>query len=160
MGVPLRLAVALVGLAVFPALAQDQAVARQLQQLRRATAPYHAIDVARAAGWDRDITGCLESPVGGMGHHYMNDAIFMDDRVEAMRPELLVYAPMADGSLRLVALEYVLFADMLGSQPVPKLFGRSFHLNPAINAYVLHVWLWEHNPRGMFADWNPRVDCP
>lgn len=158
----LRIAAALLVLAAAcpPALAQGQSVAQQLQQLRLATAPYHAIDVARAAGWDQDITGCLESPEGGMGHHYMNDSNFTDATIEALRPELLVYAPTADGSLRLVALEYLVFADALGSDPVPQLFGQHFHLNPAINAYVLHVWLWEQNPRGMFADWNPRVNCP
>jgi hypothetical protein len=26
--------------------------------------------------------------------------------------------------------------------------------------YVLHAWIFEHNPAGMFEDWNPRVVCP
>jgi hypothetical protein len=26
--------------------------------------------------------------------------------------------------------------------------------------YDLHVWLYKHNPAGMFAAWNPRVSCP
>jgi MoxR-like ATPase len=26
--------------------------------------------------------------------------------------------------------------------------------------YELHAWIWKHNPRGMFDDWNPRVVCP
>jgi hypothetical protein len=26
--------------------------------------------------------------------------------------------------------------------------------------YDLHVWLWKHNPTGMFAEWNPNVRCP
>jgi hypothetical protein len=25
--------------------------------------------------------------------------------------------------------------------------------------YELHVWLFKHNPRGLFDDWNPRVTC-
>jgi hypothetical protein len=25
--------------------------------------------------------------------------------------------------------------------------------------YDLHVWLWKHNPEGMFAQFNPRVSC-
>jgi hypothetical protein len=25
--------------------------------------------------------------------------------------------------------------------------------------YYLHVWVWEHSPSGLFADWNPRVKC-
>jgi hypothetical protein len=26
--------------------------------------------------------------------------------------------------------------------------------------YVVHAWIWRHNPSGMFADWNPNVKCP
>jgi hypothetical protein len=26
--------------------------------------------------------------------------------------------------------------------------------------YDLHVWLYRHNPAGMFAMWNPSVHCP
>jgi hypothetical protein len=26
--------------------------------------------------------------------------------------------------------------------------------------YDLHVWLWQHNPSGLFAPWNPDVTCP
>ncbi len=25
--------------------------------------------------------------------------------------------------------------------------------------YELHVWAWEHNPKGSFADWNTAVSC-
>jgi len=25
--------------------------------------------------------------------------------------------------------------------------------------YDLHVWLWKHNPAGMFAEWNPGLSC-
>jgi hypothetical protein len=25
--------------------------------------------------------------------------------------------------------------------------------------YELHVWAWEHNPMGRFADWNTHVTC-
>jgi hypothetical protein len=24
----------------------------------------------------------------------------------------------------------------------------------------LHVWLYRHNPAGIFAMWNPQVECP
>ena len=26
--------------------------------------------------------------------------------------------------------------------------------------YDLHVWLYKHNPAGIFAAYNPRVECP
>jgi hypothetical protein len=25
--------------------------------------------------------------------------------------------------------------------------------------YERHVWLWAHNPAGMYEDWNPKVSC-
>ena len=25
--------------------------------------------------------------------------------------------------------------------------------------YELHVWAWENNPKGSFADWNTHVTC-
>lgn len=35
-----------------------------------------------------------------------------------------------------------------------------FHsLQRAIDAWVLHVWLWRGNPSGLFEDWNPTVSC-
>ena len=24
----------------------------------------------------------------------------------------------------------------------------------------LHAWVWQPNPSGMFAEWNPKVQCP
>ena len=74
--------------------------------------------------------------------------------------------------LRLVALEYlVLKSDWdaahggPGATP-PSLFGQAFDLTLAGNRYglpdfySLHAWLWDPNPSGMFAEWNPRVTCP
>jgi hypothetical protein len=25
--------------------------------------------------------------------------------------------------------------------------------------YDLHVWLWKHNPSGLYAPWNPDATC-
>src|SRR3546814_417857 len=159
-GKPFIAGIALALAAVSPSAAAADSPAHQLKQLRLATTAFNSLDVAKAAGWDQDITGCLSSPEGGMGHHFMNDEIFFDGVVDPLRPELLVYAPTEHGGRRLVAVEYLVFSSALGSNPGPELFGHTFHLNPAIDAYVLHVWLWEMNPSGLFADWNPRVHCP
>jgi hypothetical protein len=43
----------------------------------------------------------------------------------------------------------------------PVLFGQQFHLNTALDVWVLHAWIWKWNPSGVFADYNPRVSaCP
>ncbi|MDQ3698692.1 MAG: hypothetical protein M3373_11815 [Gemmatimonadota bacterium] len=41
----------------------------------------------------------------------------------------------------------------------PSLFGQFFRRNDPFGLWVLHVWLWQKNPNGVFANWNPRVTC-
>lgn len=130
-----------------------------LAGLRAATAPLHRIEAAAAAGWDAQITGCMELPgTGGMGYHYGNVGL-IDGVAEALAPELLVYEPQANGRLRLVAVEYVVpFTAWTDAEP-PALHGVSFHRNETFGLWVLHAWIWKHNPAGIFADWNPDVSC-
>jgi len=46
-----------------------------------------------------------------------------------------------------------------------QLFGQAFSAVGTDNRYglppfyELHAWIWKRNPNGMFADYNPRVDC-
>jgi hypothetical protein len=102
-----------------------------------------------------------------MGVHYVNGALVGDGQVNASKPELLVYEPLANGRQRLVAVEYVVFQDAWDAKhdEPPSLFGREFELVEAGNRYglppfyELHAWLWKHNPAGFFDDWNPRVTC-
>jgi hypothetical protein len=152
----------LVGLLVTPALAQssDQA---DLARVRNATAGYHDIPTAKAAGYNLvpGLDSCFNNPgVGGMGFHLINGSI-LDTIVDPLKPEALVYAPIQDGKLRLSAVEYVVPAgawDASHSQP-PVLFGRSFEFNQGLGVYALHAWIWKPNPLGMFNDWNPAVSC-
>lgn len=126
---------------------------------RSATAAFHNFDMAVAAGYSDRITDCFENPpVGGMGYHWANLALF-DDVVDATHPETLVYEPQVDGTLRLVALEYIVpFAAWTASTP-PMLFGQEFEANSTFGIWALHLWIWRNNPNGMFADWNPNVSC-
>ncbi|HEY9024863.1 MAG TPA: hypothetical protein VIP05_11230 [Burkholderiaceae bacterium] len=160
-----------------PALAHGDAPAgdvdlhKLLAQARRATAPFTDLQAALAAGYTKfpDLHGdCVaQAGQGGMGIHYLNAAL-LDGELDPMRPEFLVYHKTASGQHELLALEYVVFApvwDALHAQP-PVLFGHPFHLVRTPNRYgtpmpfyELHVWLWEHNPDGLFNDWNPRVSC-
>jgi hypothetical protein len=160
------MAVALVGPATADAERGSPAAARA------ATAKYHKLQTAIADGYGRlvDAQGiaCIDNPgVGGMGIHYVSDALVGDAAVKATTPEALVYEPRKNGRLRLVALEYVVFQsawDQAHKKP-PKLFGQRFELIPAGNRYglpafyELHAWAWKHNPAGFFEDWNARVSC-
>jgi hypothetical protein len=136
-------------------------VEQALAQLRRVVAPFHDFAKAEAAGWSAPITPCLESPdgEGAMGIHYGNVAL-IDGTVELLRPELLLYEPLANGRLRFVGVEYIVpytFAPRDG--PAPELLGQAFHQNDTFQLWGLHIWVGRHNPSGMFADWNPEVSC-
>ncbi len=168
------LAVALVaGVAVFTVFASASPANRQLDQARRATAQYHRVAVAESRGYGLPAEGplsqCIEAidAPGTMGYHYINGTEVGDAVLTPRRPEALVYEKRRNG-LRLVAVEYVVFADawqQAHGDKVPRLFGRKLTLVEAPNRYELpafwqiHVWLWKYNPTGLFADFNPRAGC-
>jgi hypothetical protein len=140
-----------------------------LQRARAATLKFRDVDVARAEGYAA-APECAQDPkYGGMGIHYTNRALVTDGKLEVTKPEILVYEPMPSGKLRLGAIEYFQAdADQdLGTSPDrPQLFGMPFdgpmlgHEDGMPIHYDLHVWLYRHNPAGLFAMWNPRVHCP
>jgi hypothetical protein len=139
-----------------------------LAQVRAATAPYHRLQVALDAGYGR-LHECTdhEGGLGAMGQHYVAGDVVGDAVFDLSRPEVLVYEPMPNGRSKLVAVEFVVFADVWArvSDDAPRLFGRDLALVEAPNRYgvpafwQIHVWLWENNPSGIFADWNPKVSC-
>ena len=164
-----------IGLAVVAVLATATAAPAgqsSVDRARQATAKYRHLSVAKKDGYGllRDAKGiaCIDNPgVGGMGVHYANSALVGDGKVNVRTPDVLVYDPGPNGTKRLVALEYVVFQkawDAHHSRP-PKLYGRTFELLKAGNRYgldafyELHAWVWKHNSRGMFDDWNPAVKC-
>jgi hypothetical protein len=160
------LVAALLGVAAFAAPAQ--AAPDDLAAARAATARYHNAHPGYSLLTDAAGIACIDNPgEGGMGIHYVNGALVGDGKVSAATPELVVYEPLAGGRQRLVAAEYVVLQAAWDAQhdEAPELFGREFELMKAGNRYglpafyELHVWLWQHNPAGMFEDWNPRVTC-
>ncbi|MBL8325029.1 MAG: hypothetical protein JNJ89_08715 [Rubrivivax sp.] len=145
---------------------------RLLAEVGEATRPFIDIGNALAAGYTKfpDLSGdCVDQPgQGGMGIHYVHSALVGDAVLDPFKPEFLVYHEARHGRHELVALEYVVFAplwDALHPQP-PVLFGHPMHLVRTPNRYgtsmpfyELHVWLYEHNPNGLFNDWNPTFNC-
>ena len=158
---------------VLLATAASASASASLQDVRHSTAKFRHLAVAKHDGYGllKDAAGiaCIDNPpVGGMGVHYVNGDLIGDPAENPRKPEALVYQPV-DGHLRLVAVEYVVFQDAwkaVHPNRKPELFGRKFELLTADNRYglpafyELHAWIWKHNPRGMFDDWNPRVQCP
>jgi hypothetical protein len=140
-----------------------------LRQARRATRAFRDVEVAKAAGYER-ASDCEDDPkYGAMGIHYANPELVADGRLDVTRPEVLVYQPTRSGQLRLGAIEYFQVdadQDLATDTDRPWLFDLPFDgpmlgHNPQMPIhYDLHVWLYRHNPAGLFAMWNPDVECP
>jgi hypothetical protein len=149
---------------------------------RTVTEKYHSLDLAKKSGYSiladtAKITCIAEPQMGAMGVHYVKSDLVKDPSIDAARPEALVYAPDRHGGLHLAALEYVVIKsdwdaqNSLAGAPSwvrpapPMLFGQEFTLTDAPNRYglppfySLHAWIWENNPAGTFAMWNPSVHC-
>jgi hypothetical protein len=145
----------------------------QFARARAATARYHDISVALGEGFIQ-VSPCISSPEGTMGFHYLNPSR-LDGAAVVDEPEALLYLEK-DGRWQLVGLEYLVPVFQNGEPysgveppaepgPTPRLFGEPFDGPLAGHApgepwhYELHVWLWRHNPAGMFAPFNPSLSC-
>lgn len=139
---------------------------RDLAATRAATARYLDEATAIADGYlATDV--CAASPAGTMGFHYVNPALF-GATLDVRSPQVLLYQPAPNGGRKLVAVEYVVVdadQDLSTDDDRPLLFGVPFdgpmpgHEPGMPIHYDLHVWLWQHNPAGMFAQWNPEGTC-
>ena len=131
-----------------------------LMRVKVAVAAYRVLDSAVAAGYPRTVARCIDNPPhGGMGYHHVNPAL-RDARIELERPEILVYAYDARGRYKLLGVEYVVPYTAHGpDEDPPMVMGQALKRADGLRIWYLHVWLWEPNPNGVFADWNPAVRC-
>ena len=134
-------------------------VGDQLGQLRAAVAQFQNIETARAATYSQ-ITGCMVAAnVGGMGFHYAKADAF-DGVIDPTAPKALLYEPDLNGRLRLVAVEFIVPYTIAPREgPAPRLFEQDFVHNDDFQIWMLHAWIFKNNPAGMFATWNPNVNC-
>jgi hypothetical protein len=149
------------------------ASSNSLNELHQSIDKFQNFDLAGPAGYglftDAKGIACIDNPgTGAMGVHFVNGNYVGDAHEFVRQPEALVYEPQANGSMRLVAVEYVVLKsawEAAGNTQPPSLFGQQFMRIPAGNRYglpefyALHVWAWKTNPAGMFAMWNPDVTC-
>jgi hypothetical protein len=137
----------------------------QLLEIRELIAAYEDVEAAQAAGYEQ-FGGCMSSAQGSQGIHFSNSALIEDPALDPMQPELIMYEPREDGSLRLIGVEYIVFQGAwheAGNEAAPALLGQEFVLNTTLldePFYALHLWIWQYNPKGLFANWNPLVVCP
>lgn len=139
-----------------------------IDQVRNATEQYLDISTALAQNFVQ-ATPCVSGPdTGAMGVHFIQLDRITKLVLDATQPQALIYEPAADGAMRLVGVEYiVLDASWSAAHPgtVPALQGNLLNYVAAPNRYGLpafweiHVWAWQNNPKGSYADWNTQVTC-
>ncbi|HEY2463673.1 MAG TPA: hypothetical protein VGI32_06410 [Steroidobacteraceae bacterium] len=142
-----------------------------VNKVHKATAQFRDINAALAAGFAQ-ATPCVSGPdFGAMGVHFVLGSRIAAGTLNATEPEALIYEPQPNGSFRLVGVEFIILASVWqtqipqGSTATPALEGHLMNFVDAPNRYglpafyELHVWAWEHNPVGSFADWNTQVTC-
>lgn len=134
-------------------------VQRDVDRIRLATAGFRDLGKAVTAGYPRDVSVCVDNPpAGAMGYHHIHPGL-MDDVIEVERPEILVYERGQDGAYELVGVEYAVpFDAWTGAEP-PVALGQELKPATGLQLWYLHVWVWRPNPSGLFADWNPEVEC-
>jgi len=164
-----------------PRTQPDQA----LQQLQSQLGLYRDVTYATDNGYIR-TSACESHPtLGAMGHHYVRPDLLgltapVNGRVngtgtytQADPPAILLYVPDGHGGLKLAGIEMLVFAeawDAANNHP-PMYRGRKFEYmaddpntlrdeaHGFMPHYDLHIWLFEHNPSGLYAQWNPSLSC-
>lgn len=134
--------------------------------VRRATDQFRDPAVAIAAGY-ANTNACVSGPQeGAMGVHFVKGELVGDGQLDPQQPEALLYEP-GKGRFRLLGVEYIVLYDdwHATNEGPPLLMGHQMNYVGSPNRYglpafyELHVWAWENNPNGAFADWNPKVSC-
>jgi len=138
--------------ATLPATETDGAIAT----LQRVTARYQDLKVAL----DDDfilLHECENRPgEGPVGTVYVNLERLFDGRIDPSLPDALIYEPGSNDRPKLVGVE---FAIPNTGQAPPTFLGATFQPEDEFGVFALHVWIWLHNPEGLFAESNPRVSC-
>ena len=143
-----------------------------VKAVREATERYKDVVEAERAHYSL-LFGCVSGDdFGAMGLHYVNMDILNDVNkngvFDVARPQIVIYEPTSDGSLRLLGADFLVFADAWDAKhpgAPPELMGQIFHYFAFPNRfglpafYTLHVWAWKDNPNGAFVNWHPNVSC-
>ena len=137
-----------------------QQVVNDIDRLRAATRPFLTIDSAVAAGYPREVADCLvHEQHGAMGYHHVNRG-YVDAKVDVERPEILLYERLPGGQYRLNGMEFIVpYRAWPRDSVAPVLMGQKLKHEDNLNIWFLHVWAWTKNEEGLFADFNPGVQC-
>lgn len=166
--------IALLALTSFTLAQQNKQPAEQgdksklVEIVRSATRQYLDVNNATNAEY-APFLGCVSGQDhGAMGVHYVNGTILNSNQIDASHPQALIYEPSDGGKMRLVGVEFIVFAASWlanNKNTPPVLEGQVFQFVDSPNRFnipaffELHVWAWRDNPQGAFVDWNNHVTC-
>lgn len=127
----------------------------EINQLKAATAKYTDVSVAEAEGFI-DVSGFVPN----MGHHFLLPPR-VDNAFELEKPEIILYAPNANGEMEFVGVEYITpIADLDNPGTPPEGFSGGldeWEINPNLSQWQLHVWIVKENPDGIFKTHNMAI---
>src|SRR4030095_12292503 len=166
-----------------------------LDEVRSIAEKYRDVNVAKAEGYTTD-NKCVTAEHGGqpaalgtMGLHYVRrDMLGLPPKpsppgsgrvtgtgthTDFRQPAMLVYEPQPDGSLKLVAVENLVFAAAWheANEEPPRFHGRTWPLlkdDPRTKVdeahgwephYEQHLWVFQDNPNGAYSPFSPNVTC-
>ena len=152
----------------------------QLDTVRDATAKYRDIEVALQEGYLQTT-----EDVPNMGAHFIHPIRALDGLFNPAEPEILMYAGDEELGWRLVGTSFVLPREQVGDQHPQAFAGPldNWHVHYSLctgpNAvsrsttpdecaaedgvwvpsygWMIHAWVWDENPMGVFSMWNPSV---
>lgn len=129
------------------------ATVQELTAAKNATQKYQSLDSAIADGY-ADINVVAQN----MGFHYMK-ASLADTLFQPEKPEILVYNKQHDGHVQLVAVEYAVPIPLMPNKEPQGFTGGAdvWTYSTTFNLWLLHAWIWEFNPYGVFTPTNPNV---
>ena len=180
--------------AVAAAILSGAVAEPDLAEVRAATERFQDVKVALAEGYVRDPMNLCDTAemmgrpakLGAMGIHFFRPDLLGISRppnprvdgtgthIDFRKPSILIYEPQADGSMKLVAVENLVFEKAwraAGNAAPPSFHGVTYDKmvdDPATKIdeahmfephYDRHVWLYRDNPNGVFAQFNPDVSC-
>jgi hypothetical protein len=169
-------------------------VAAEIEKVRQATKKYEDINVALAEGYVPAPPGdCVTAAKeglppewGGMGIHYIQPKLLKikgakprvhgdSTHTDFMNPAILLYEPQADGTMKLVGVENLVFLhawQRAGNQAAPTFAGRHYdtmadsaateqdeahHFDPHMDQHV--YFANSADPRTQLNPFHPSVTC-
>ena len=166
------------------------AVKAAIEEVRSATMKYENVEVAKAEGFIPAAGGhCgvateagLPPSAGAMGIHYINPKMLKiaaikplvdgeSTHTDFLKPAILLYEPQANGSLKLVGVENLVFWKAwtaAGNKTPPTFAGRTWDymegekahgFTPHADQHVYFLETSDKDPMKQLESYHPNVSC-